>query len=120
MFNNIYNRQITGKCNKTYALRYVIMGNDCYKQMWTLTDKFMSNDKTVYLISKDQQLDDIDAQIIRKYDIIMLICNDKIDYLKPINHLMYKGERFDISDVNLCYVSQRIFNYSKEWEYYNL
>lgn len=118
MFANIYSRQLTGKCKKTYAIRYVLMGHDCYKKMWNITDMFMSNKKNVYLISIEQELDEIDVQIIRKYDIIMLISTGKIDYLKQINYLLYKGDRIDVSDVNICYVSPHIFNYSSEWTDY--
>ena len=116
MFHNIFNRQITGKCKKLGAERSIIKGKNCYEKMWTITDKYLSQKKHVYLLKHDSKLDDTDIEILNKYHLIFLISITKHKYLNNINYLeTVSGYFYNISHVNICYVTPYELEYSSIW-----
>ena len=116
MFTNIFNRQINGKCKKLGAERSIITGRKCYQKMWEITDRYLRERKHVYLIRFQDKLDSEDKKIIEKCDLVFLINSKNVKFLKNIKFLQTVNEElYDISHINICYVTPDNIEYSKEW-----
>ena len=116
MFKNIHDRQINGKCKKIGSERTIISGRKCYQKMWEVTDKYLAERKRVYLIRFQDKLDAEDIRIIQECDLVFLINSQNVKFLKNINFLETVNEElYDISHINICYVTPINIEYSKEW-----
>ena len=116
MFKNIFDRQINGKCKKLGSERSIIKGKKCYVKMWEITDKYLSENKRVYLIRHIDKLDDTDIEILNKYHLIFLISTKNCKYLKNVEFLeTVSGDLYNVSHVNICYVTPYNLECSKVW-----
>lgn len=116
MYNNIVNRQISAKCNNIGAERTIIKGVNCFIDMWDVTDKYIQDNKKVYIIRDRDKIDENDEKIFNSYDLIFIINTQNIKYLHNLNYLQkIDGNQYNITDFNICFVTPYDINYSSRW-----